>query len=160
VGCLSKLGQYPSSGPPTYQIIKVPNANHMNVMKTSLTIIPNVSSGAPFSLLEIVQAYPLIHKGLDHLAALYLLYFCCLLLFILSQNYLSPTISVLAEKTIRKTTYHFILLLVGFNTLTYRKDYDRSPTLVGHQYSDPYDSKQKFIDIKTIILKHTRKQNH
>ena len=44
------------------------------VMKTSLTIIPNVSSGAPLSLLEIVQAYPLLHKGLGHLAALYLLY--------------------------------------------------------------------------------------
>ena len=46
----------------------------MNVMKTSMTIIPNVSSGAPLSLLEIVQAYPLLHKGLGHLAALYLLY--------------------------------------------------------------------------------------
>ena len=45
----------------------------MNVMKTSLTIIPNVSSGAPSLLLEIVQAYPLLHKGLGHLAALYLL---------------------------------------------------------------------------------------
>ena len=74
MGCLSKLGQYPSTGPPTYQIIKVPNANHMNLMKTSLMIIPNVSSGAPSLLLEIVQAYPLIHKGLVHLGALYLLY--------------------------------------------------------------------------------------
>ena len=81
------LGQYPSAGPPTYQIIKVPNTNLMNVMKTSLTIIPNVSSGAPSSLLEFFQAYP------------------------------------------------FLLLLVGFDTLTYRKDYDRSPTLVGHQDS-------------------------
>ena len=68
------LGQYPSAGPPTYQIIKVPNANLMNVMKTSLTIIPNVSSGAPSSLLEFLQAYPLPHKGLNHLAALYLLF--------------------------------------------------------------------------------------
>ena len=73
MGCLSKLGQYPSTGPPTYQIIKVPNVNHLSVMKTSLMIIPNVSSGAPFSLLEIVQAYPFLHKGLGHLAALYLL---------------------------------------------------------------------------------------
>ena len=68
------LGQYPSAGPPTYQIIKVPNANHMNMMKTSLTIILNVSSGALSSLLEFVQAYPLLHKGLGHLAALYLLF--------------------------------------------------------------------------------------
>ena len=42
-------------------------------MKTSLTIIPNVSSGAPLLLLEIVQAYPLLHKGLGHLGELYLL---------------------------------------------------------------------------------------
>ena len=46
----------------------------MNAMKTSLTIIPNVSSGAPLLLLEIDQDYPLLHKGLGHLAALYLLY--------------------------------------------------------------------------------------
>ena len=86
------LGQYPSAGPPTYQIIKVPNANLMNVMKTSLTIIPNVSSGAPCSLLEFVQAYPLLHKGLGHLAAPYLL---CLLV---TRYYLSY----------HKTIYHLL----------------------------------------------------
>ena len=41
--------------------------------ETSLTIIPNVSSGASSLLLEFVQAYPLLHKGLGHLSALYLL---------------------------------------------------------------------------------------
>ena len=46
-----------------------------------------------------------------------------------------PTISVLAENTLLKTACHFLLLLIGFDTLTYRKDYDRSPTLVGHQDS-------------------------
>ena len=106
----------------------------MNVMKTILTIIPNVSSGAPFSLLEIVQAYPLLHKGLDHLAALYLLYLL-VTRYNLSQNYLLPTIYVLGEKTLLKTASHFLLLLVWFDTLTYRKDYDRSPILVGHQDS-------------------------
>ena len=40
---------------------------------------------------------------------------------------------MLAEKTLLKTAYHFLLLLVGLDTLTYRKDYDRYPTLVGHQ---------------------------
>ena len=34
-----------------------------------------------------------------------------------------------------KSTCQHLLLLVGFNTLTYRKDYDRSPILVGHQNS-------------------------
>ena len=44
-----------------------------------------------------------------------------------------PLISVLAENTLLKTAYHFLLLLVGFDTLIYRKNYDRSPILVGHQ---------------------------
>ena len=63
----------------------------MNVMKTSLTIIPNVSSGAPLLLLlEIFQAYPLLHKGLGHLAALYLFY------LLITRYYLSY----------HKTIYH------------------------------------------------------
>ena len=61
----------------------------MNVMKTSLTIIPNVSLGAPLPLLEIVQAYPLLHKGLGHLAAPY--FFRCLLSV---TNYLITKLSV------------------------------------------------------------------
>ena len=105
----------------------------MNVMKTSLTIIPNVSSRDPSSLLEIVQAYHLLHKGLGHLAALYLLY------LLVTRYYLSyhKTIYHLQfqclQKTLLKTAYHFLLHLVGFDTLTYQKDYDRSPILVGHQ---------------------------
>ena len=46
MGCLSKEGQHPRTGPRTYQIIKVPNANHMNVMKTSLTTFPCVLGSA------------------------------------------------------------------------------------------------------------------
>ena len=60
---------------------------------------------------------------------------CCSLQFTLSQNYLLPLILVLAKNTLLKTAYHFLLVLVGFDTLTYRKDYDRSPILVGHQDS-------------------------
>src|SRR3954466_9849648 len=60
---------------------------------------------------------------------------CCSLQIILSQNYLLPIISMLAENTLLKTAYHLLLLLVGFDTFTYLKDYDRSPILVGHQDS-------------------------
>ena len=60
--------------------------------ETSLTIIPNESTGASSSLLEFVKAYPLLHKGLGHLAALYLLY----LLF--ARYYLSY----------HKTIYHLL----------------------------------------------------
>ena len=58
--------------------------------ETSLTIISNVSSGASSLLLEFVQAYPLLHKGLGHLAAPHLL---CLLV---TRYYLSY----------HKTIYH------------------------------------------------------
>ena len=78
----------------------------------------------------------MLQKGLGHLAVLYLV------LLLVARYKLSyhktiyvPIISVLAENTLLKTAYHFLLLLVGFDTLTYRKDYDRSPILVGHQDS-------------------------
>ena len=58
--------------------------------ETSLTIIPNVSSGASSLLLEFVQAYPLLHKGLGHLAAPYLLY---LLLLIIIYLITKPSIT-------------------------------------------------------------------
>ena len=104
-------------------------------MKTSLTIIPMCPRERVFQykkLSRLILCY--IKDWATLLHFIYFIYFCSLL-FILSQNYLSPTISVLAEKTLLKTAYHFLLLLVGFDTLTYRKDYDRSPILVGHQDS-------------------------
>ena len=39
---------------------------------------------------------------------------------------------MLGENTLLKTACHFLLLLVGFDTPTYRKDYDGSTILVGH----------------------------
>ena len=109
--------------------------NHMSVMKTSLTIIPM----RPRELLShykklfrLILCYKRIGPPC---CTLFTFIACYSLQFILSQNYLLPTISVLAEKTLLKTAYHFLLLLVGFDTLTYRKDYDRSPTLLGHQDS-------------------------
>src|SRR3989337_2321392 len=45
----------------------------------------------------------------------------CSLEIILLSNYWLPTISVLAESTLLRTTCHFLFLLVGFDTLTYRK---------------------------------------
>ena len=64
-------------------------------------------------------------KGLGYLAALLLL---VLLLpyYKLScyQTTLLLTISTLADITLLKTTCHFLLLLIGFDTIPYRKDYD------------------------------------
>ena len=135
MGCLSKKGQYPSTGPPTYQIIKVSNVNHMNVMKTSLTIFPCVLRSA-FPIIRVCFGLSFATKRIGPpCCTLFTFVTCYPLQITLSQNYLLPIISVLAENTLLKTACHFLLLLVGFDTLTYRKDYDRSPTLVGHQDS-------------------------
>ena len=107
----------------------------MCVMKTSLTIFPCVL-GSAFLYIRVCPGLSFDTKRIGPpCCTLFTLFTFCSLLFILSQNYPSPTISVLADKTLLKTAYHFVLLLVGFDTLTYRKDYDRSPILVAHQDS-------------------------
>ena len=89
-----------------------------------------------FSLYKSLSRLVLFYKK-DWATLLHFIYFCYSLLVTnyLIKNYMLPIISVLTENTLLKTAYHFLLLLVGFNTLTYRKDYDRSPILVGHQDS-------------------------
>ena len=107
----------------------------MSMMKTSLTIFPCVL-GSAFLYIRVCPGLSFSIKRIGPSC-------CTLFTFItyhplqitLSQNYLSPIISVLAENTLLKTACHFLLLLVGFDTLTYRKDYGRSPILVGHQDS-------------------------
>ena len=131
MGCLSKEGQYPSTGPPTYQIIKVTNANHMSVMKTSLTIIP-MCPRERFPLYKSLSRLVLCYKK-DWAILLHLIcfYYCYPLQITLSQNYVLPIISVLEENTLLKTAYHFLLLLVGFDTLTYRKELQLIPYTCG-----------------------------
>ena len=125
----------PSTGPPTYQIIKVTNVNHMSMMKTSLTIIPM----CPRERFPSYKSCPGLSFATKRIGpsccTLFTFITCYPLPITLSQNYLLPIILVLAENTLPKTACHFLLLLVGFDTLTYRKDYDRSPILVGHQDS-------------------------
>ena len=87
--CLSKEGQYPSTGPPTYQIIKVPNVNHTNVMKTSLTIIP-MCPREHFPSYKSLSRLVLCYKK-DWATLLHFIYFCYLLLVTI---YLITTLSV------------------------------------------------------------------
>ena len=105
----------------------------MNVMKTSWKIFPCVLGSA----LHYIRVCPGLSFATKRIGppccTLFTFVTCCSLQIILSQNYLLPIIAVLAENTLLKTAHHFLLLLVGFDTLTYQKDYDRSPILVGHQ---------------------------
>ena len=71
----------------------------------------------------------------DWATLLHLVYFCYLLPV---TNHLIIKLSVTDNfsawrEYLIENACHFLLLLVGFDTLTYRKDYDRSPILVGHQ---------------------------
>src|SRR6266536_2354979 len=55
----------------------------------------------------------------------------CSLQIISLSNYLLLTISALADITLLKTACHFLLLLVGFNTLTYQKELQLIPYTCG-----------------------------
>ena len=101
-----------------------------------------------FSLYKSLSRLVLCYKK-DWATLLHFIYFYYLLLVTIHPiTELSvTTYLVLAENTLLKIAYHFLLLLVGFDTLTYRKGYDRSPTLVGHQM--PSLRFQSFVNTKT-----------
>ena len=89
--------------------------------------------GERFSLYKNLSRLVLYYKR-DWSTLLHFIYFCYLLLV---TNYLITKLSVTyyfsaCREYLAETAYHFLLLLVGFDTFTYRKDYDRSPILVGH----------------------------
>ena len=118
MGCLSKKGQYPSTGPPTYQIIKVPNANHMNVMKTSLTIIP-MCPRERFSLYNSLSRIVLCYKK-DWATLLHFIYFDFLLPV---TNYLITKLSI---------TYNFSACRE--NITENRLSFPSAPHWVRHSY--------------------------
>src|SRR4051812_24790216 len=72
-----RKGSNPSTGPPTYQIIKVTNVNHMSVMKTSLTIIPMCPRERFPSYKSLSRLVPCYKK--DWAILLHLIYFHYLL---------------------------------------------------------------------------------
>ena len=74
----------------------------------------------------------LASKGLGYLAALLLL-LLLLARYKLSCYQTTPLLKILAlaDITLLKTTCHFLLLLVGFDTLTYRKGLQLTPYTCG-----------------------------
>ena len=124
MGCLSKKGQHPSTGPPTYQIIKVTNANHMSVMKTSLTIFPCVL-GSAFPIIRVCSGLSFATKRIGPpCCTLFTFVTCCSLEIILSQNYLLPIISVLAENTLLKPLVISFCSSLGSTLLLIERGYN------------------------------------
>src|ERR1043165_8431187 len=104
------------------------------MVKVTWLPVPCVLKNA-LAFISSVPRLILCPKGLGHLLLLsYPDYFACLLPFCcLNQKPLNIYLPVFATLSLSKVTCQHLLLLVGFESLTYRKHYDRSPKLVGHQ---------------------------
>jgi hypothetical protein len=86
-------------------------------------VIISYITGLSFAL-EIIGPLATIIITVFYLLALYL--------FALPNTLENPFASIYSE-TLIKTTCQYLLLLIGFDTLIYRKYYDTPPILVGHQ---------------------------
>jgi hypothetical protein len=70
------------------------------------------------------------------LATITIVAFYLLVLYLLAlPNTLDNPFASIYSESLIKTACQHLLLLVGFDTLIYRKYYDTSPILVGHQRS-------------------------
>jgi hypothetical protein len=90
-------------------------------------VIVSYTTGLSFALERIRPLVAII------ITVFYLLVLC---LFALPNTPENPFASIYSESLIKTTCQH-LLLLVGFNTLIYRKYYDTPPILVGHQPARP-----------------------
>src|SRR3954465_8668599 len=104
------------------------------MVKVTRLPLPCVLKNALVSLSSVPRLI-LCPKGLGHLLLLsypVLLFLSFTFLFLKPKTpkYLSFSVCNLS---LSKVTCQHLLLLVGFDTLTYRKHYDGSPSLVGHQ---------------------------
>src|SRR5664279_5063165 len=74
--------------------------------------------------------------GLKRIGPLAAILLCCFYLlvvkFLVTTKPPTKLSCSIYSDTLLKSTWQHLLLLVGFDTLTYRKGYDRSPTLVGY----------------------------
>jgi hypothetical protein len=77
-------------------------------------------------------------------------YLLALYLLVLPNTPENLFASIYSESLI-KTTYQHLLLLVGFDTLIYRKYYDTPPILVGHQCSCPAPSTPSWCHFLTMM---------
>src|ERR1041385_2813950 len=97
-------------------------------MTTSPCVLKNA-----LAFISSIDRLILCSKGLGHLlllSTIYLLAFILLLLISKTPKKLSFSA---CSYSLSKITYQYLSLLVGFDPLTYRKRYNRSLTVVGHQ---------------------------
>jgi hypothetical protein len=90
-------------------------------------------------------------KRIGPLAAIIITVFYLLVLYLstLSNTPENPFASIYSDSLIKTACQH-LLLLVGFDTLIYRKYYDKPPTLVDHQ--DPVATSLDVVDEGDVNL--------
>ena len=95
-------------------------------------VFPQIYSHIAFWGTDCSKHFELKRIGLFAATIVALFYLLALYLFFISKIQKHFSFSACSETLLKSTCQH-LLLLVGFDTLTYRKDYDRPPILVGHQ---------------------------
>ena len=107
----------------------------MSVMKTSLTITP-MCRRERFSLYKSLSRLVLCYKKdwatLLHFSETF--YLLPVTNYVITKLFVTDNFSACREY-LAENPLSFPSSLVGFDTLTYRKDYDRSTILLGHQDS-------------------------
>src|SRR5664279_2554190 len=111
----------------------------MTCGESNLTIFPCVLRNV-LIIISNTNSLSFALKSIGPLAAILL---CCFYLLVLkflvtTKPPTNLSCSIYSEILLKSTCQH-LLLLVRFDTLTYQKDYDRSPTLVGQH--EPYIQK-------------------
>ena len=135
MGGLSKEGQHPSTGPPTYQIIKVTNADHMSMMKTSLTVIPMCPRerfASHKSSPRLVLWYKKDWATLLHLS--YFIYLLPITIYLITKLSVTDNFSACREY-IAENRLSFPSAPHWVQHSYLSKGLDRSPILVGHKDS-------------------------
>ena len=127
----------------------------MSVMKTSLTIFPCVL-GSAFLYIRVCPGLSFAKDWATLLHFIYFIYLLPVTIYLIIKLSVTYNFSACREN-LTENPYHFLPLLVGFDTLTYCKDYGRSPTLVGHQRPVYYtsevliESKQRYPHWQKLV---------
>jgi hypothetical protein len=86
-------------------------------------------------------------------------YLLALYLFALPNTPENPFASIYSESLIKTTCQH-LLLLIGFDTLIYRKYYDTPPILVGHQARPSMRKSKRLVVLRrgasSTVVKHAQ----
>ena len=84
-------------------------------------------------LISISSGLSFANKGLGHFLQLFVVFIYLHFIYLHYQNPLKIRLLSICREFLIQATRKHLLLLIGFDTLTYRKYCDTPPILVGHQ---------------------------